>query len=270
MPCIQLKLIGNQSLHFLSSLIRNGFPSKVLDISEVKFVTPVICVLCEVAQFLGKRIIYPRNFDSFDYLSYMKKTSTSSSRYISTFNVSKEQEILPLVKQFKSLFKDWLTPESCYFMEYALNELIENVFYHAQSQPGLWIQAQKYPNLGTLEVALADLGRGITESMRDNPIYQKINSDSLFLMALNIGVTSKPEEHSGEGLSCVLEWIKRNPNAEGILISLDNTWYKIKDKVGWYHADYKIWPGTFLWLEIPREPQYSLLEVWNDLGLKPE
>gem|GEM_PF-6331805 len=66
------------------------------------------------------------------------------------------------------------------------------------------------------------MGKRIVEPMKDSLFYQNISSDSLFLIALNVRVTNEPEEHPGEGLSCVLGWIKRNPNIEKILILPDN------------------------------------------------
>ena len=274
-PLSVLKLSGSQSLNFLSNLIKTGFSCSTLDLSEVSFVTPVICILYEVAKYTKKRIILPNKIDSVDYLSYMRSSSQTPSysytrRYIKTFNVRQPEEIIPLVKKFQNLFQDWLAFESNFFIQYAFSELMENVFHHAQSQPGLWIQAQKYPTLGAVEMAIADLGIGIAESMKNNPIYQDIDANTRFVIALNVGTTSKPEEHSGEGLACVLKWIKENREAEAVLISLNNVWYKIDKNIGIYHAPHNIWQGTFLWLKIPKEPDYSLLEIWEKLELKPD
>lgn len=230
----------------------------------------MVCVLAGVATHLGIPVRQPNDPELCHYLNYMSYSQKGSTRYISVFNLRKETEVLGLVRHFDQLFGDWLAPASRFFVRYAFSELMDNVFHHAHSKPGLWIQAQKYSAQNVVEMAIADLGIGIPESMRRNPLYASLEAPERFVLALNLGATGKPNEHSGEGLSCVIEWIKRNPRAEGVLISLNSMWYKVKGQVGFCHRKEIMWPGTLLWLNIPKEPTYSMEKVWEMLGLDPE
>ncbi len=265
-----MKLSGNQSRNFLSSLAKIGFPCSVLDLSELEFVTPVVCILAELATYLDIPVQHPYTPKLCHYLNYMSRSQKSSDRYISVFNLRRETEIPNLIRYFDHLFGDWLSQDSRYFVRYAFSELMDNVFHHAHSDSGLWIHAQKYPMYNAVEMALADLGIGISESIRNNPLYASYGATERFVLALNPGVTGKPDEHSGEGLSSVIEWVKHNPSAEGMVISLNSMWYKIENKSGFYHCEEIRWPGTFLWLNIPKEPIFSMEKIWEMLGLRPD
>ena len=84
-------------------------------------------------------------------------------------------------------------------------ELATNVVYHASSNGG-YVLAQQYKQRdGTVvDVAVADTGIGIRESLRSNPDNPTLTSDTDALeLATKEGVSSLRDAHRGFGLSHV-------------------------------------------------------------------
>ena len=74
-----------------------------------------------------------------------------------------------VIRQFKDRVK--FVPA----MEWAVNELIDNIVIHAESPvPGV-VCAQSYPQLNRLSVAICDMGRGISSSLEAT---REIESDA--------------------------------------------------------------------------------------------
>jgi len=93
-------------------------------------------------------------------------------------------------------------------MEWAVNELIDNIVIHAESPvPGV-VCAQSYPQLNQLSIAICDMGRGISGSLATT---REIESDTYALeQALTRGVTRDPEVGQGNGMAGSLEICRAN------------------------------------------------------------
>lgn len=197
------------------------------------------------------------------------------TRYIPVIHLNEdklnEELHYQIAKKFINVFHGFLSKESEEFLSYSLTELMDNVFHHAKSAHGLWLHLQKYPYFNSIELCICDLGIGISESMKENSAFSSYSDFDRFLLALETGNTSKPDFHSGEGLSSSLNWISYNPDAAGVLFSKKHWWVKPKNKkpIANEHTQI-IWPGTFIWLSIPRSPKYSLQKIWENFGLYQE
>ncbi len=246
-----------------------------IDFSKVEFITPVIGVCAKIFNILKKEIIYPQNNEPNFYLDWMLNANENygDNRYIPVSVINSNNLVIDTIRRFLNIFSGFLNTESKEFLTYSLAELMENVFVHADSKIGLVLHAQKYnvKNNERIEVCITDLGKGIPYSMSENRKYLHYSNFERFLQALKPQETSKPNKHSGEGLSSVLEWIKANALAECILISMNCLWYKTKIKgVGCYDFNSNIkWPGTFIWFSFPKNSNLSLNQVWENLNLFP-
>ena len=150
---------------------------------------------------------------------------------------------------------------------------MDNVFDHAESKNGLIIHAQKYKQhlayRDRIEICIADMGKGIAASMAENPDYLKLSDFDKFMLALQVEYTSKPDKHTGERLSSILEWVKSNKGAECVIISKNHVWQKTNKGIGQNTLKNIKWDGTFIWLSTPRNPEISINEIWEKLGLIP-
>lgn len=75
-------------------------------------------------------------------------------------------------------------------MTYAIREIIRNIFEHSNTYNG-WYCAQRWPSKNIVEVAIADDGRGILESINSNYIYasKRFSNSQAILEALKPGVS---------------------------------------------------------------------------------
>lgn len=246
----------------------------IVDFSNISFITPVIAVCYKVFKLLGNETILPCNSSAKEYLNWMTNSDISygGSRYIPIYSVKADTEVLHLIKKLLNIFSEWLNEESKDFLSYSLGELMENVFAHADSNLGLVIHVQKYDTRynQNIEVCIADIGKGIADSMAENSKFSHLKSKDRFYLALQSKKTSKPDRHSGEGLSSIIEWIKNNQKAEAIIISKNNVWYKKNNEVNMIDFSHIKWNGTLIWLSFPKLSSISLLKIWEKMELNPE
>jgi hypothetical protein len=92
--------------------------------------------------------------------------------------------------------------------EWAVNEIVDNVFIHARAEtPGV-VCAQLFPNKRRLDIAISDCGIGIRGSLSEG---FELDSDSAAIMkALERGVTRNIEVGQGNGMAGSLEIMKQN------------------------------------------------------------
>jgi anti-sigma regulatory factor (Ser/Thr protein kinase)/anti-anti-sigma regulatory factor len=94
----------------------------------------------------------------------------------------------------------------------AVEEIARNVVDHAQSPIGGFAIAQRSTSRLEFEVAVADGGVGIAASLRRNPRYQGVKTDSEAIeQALMPGVTSNPgRDNHGVGLATIRDMLREN------------------------------------------------------------
>ncbi len=94
-------------------------------------------------------------------------------------------------------------------LEWAVNEVMDNVHIHSESKtPGV-VYAQYYPTKNSLEVGICDMGRGILNSLQE--AIPDLGSDhEAISKALLRGVTRNPEIGQGNGLAGTLDVARAN------------------------------------------------------------
>ena len=262
-----LSLKGNSSVQHLNSLINQDFfqnHNKVLDLSLVSFTTPVVSVVAQILKDQAWTLIKPIATESKQYLDWILNGGYQDAfRYIKPKIVSQKEYIYKTNEAFDKIFRNWLSEETASDLRYSFIELMDNVFDHANSQIGLCVAAQKYPRGDRIESAIADLGVGIAYSFQEVTDSTALN---FFKRGLALKGTSKPDRHTGEGLSSVLEWLKKN-NCEAMILSRNHVWKYLNSEETIQELDHTAWPGTLIWFSIPKDMEFTLTEVWNDLNL---
>jgi len=93
-------------------------------------------------------------------------------------------------------------------MEWAVNEVVDNITIHAQTPvPGVAC-GQFFPEKGRVEIGICDMGRGIKASLTER--YELWSHGDAITKALERGVTRNPEVGQGNGLAGTLEIANAN------------------------------------------------------------
>lgn len=147
-------------------------------------------------------------------------------------------------------------------LEYALLEIVNNVFHHAQSPTGAIICAQSYPWLQRVEIAVVDAGRGIPASLGQN--LELVGRFKTAAEAINLAVqprvTGRPDYNTGEGLFFSLEFIKANGGKSCIYSQDGALWV---DKGELVLQDTSIWPGTGVTLCFCTDRPVDVANIFN-------
>jgi hypothetical protein len=101
--------------------------------------------------------------------------------------------------------------ESRQALEICLEELAENVVFHAGGSVSGFAAAQTFPARNRIEVGIVDLGRGIRASLVENAVHEHLAGDSEAIeAATRLGVTATPQRNSGQGLFFTARLLQRN------------------------------------------------------------
>jgi anti-sigma regulatory factor (Ser/Thr protein kinase) len=94
---------------------------------------------------------------------------------------------------------------------FALNEIAQNVIDHSDALGGGVAVAEVTSGGREFEVAMADHGIGVRQSLARNPIYRELSSDlDALRTALQAGVTALPEKPGGFGLFVTQVLLRQN------------------------------------------------------------
>ena len=130
-------------------------------------------------------------------------------------------------------------------MQYALHELINNVFHHARSATKAIVCAQSYDQKREVELSVVDSGRGIRASLMDNPeLGGRFSTPREAIeLAVQPQVTGRPEDNTGEGLFFTLEFLKENRGCACV----HSEEGRLRIKYGQpLFQDGAFWPGTLV------------------------
>ncbi len=113
------------------------------------------------------------------------------------------------------------TNDALVLVRYCFKELIRNFVDHACAER-LWICGQYYPSSGEVRITLADQGRGLRESLRDNAnVADSVNSDDdAIRLSLQAGVSSKlgPDSVNVTNSGFGLYFVKKITDVGGALV----------------------------------------------------
>ncbi|RKO65751.1 ATP-binding protein [Desulfofundulus salinus] len=205
----------------------------VFDFSPIDFVRPAglvsIVSLMKLSKYLKVADQYylrePKDDNVKQYLKRMgfyeqfriiKETvspKVESSSLCELREVKDELEAYKLTSQLTRIVKEQVQLEEKMMraISHALGEIIDNIFHHSNSPINGFVCAQTYKGAGEIEIAVADCGIGIKESLKGNPIYRKIRDDEeAITTAVGKRVTGKPHTNTGQGLFICRRFIKEN------------------------------------------------------------
>jgi hypothetical protein len=95
-------------------------------------------------------------------------------------------------------------------MEWAVNEVVDNIRIHSQSKtPGI-VCAQYYPQRHRMDVAVCDMGIGLKTSLDAAPDYSLIDHKDAITHAITRGITRDSNIGQGNGMAGTVEIAKKN------------------------------------------------------------
>ena len=148
-------------------------------------------------------------------------------------------------------------------------EISSNFYSHAKSDTKSIILAKG--SKGSVEIACADTGDGLLETLKDIDKYSNTPSKKLIVEAFKKNVTSKPNSnHMGYGLWFLKEIIKRYNGYLDIYSSKTNYSCKFgRERV----IDSPNWKGTIVYINIPVKNGIDIADIIKenrqDIGFKP-
>ncbi len=143
-----------------------------------------------------------------------------------------------------------------------LNEIVENVFYHAESPIEALVCAQAYKKKKVAELVIADTGRGIRAALSKVPEYRDQVTDdcTAIRLALEKNVTATGDVKRGIGLWVASEVIRRN---EGELLILSQDGGLLVDGDGEHDVTEHFWPGTLVVVEFRTDRPINTMAVYD-------
>ena len=143
-------------------------------------------------------------------------------------------------------------------LEWAVNEIVDNVLIHSQTQsPGV-VCAQLFENKERLKIAICDSGIGIYESLKGS--YSIDDDDSAIEKALERGVTRDLKIGQGNGLAGSLEILSQN-RGEFSLWSGKTIFHSNQDGERRFFKGHGI-PGTGVSMSFNLSEPVSLGNTW--------
>lgn len=140
-------------------------------------------------------------------------------------------------------------------IEWAVNELVDNIHLHAETPvPGV-LCAQFYPKRHRIDIGICDMGRGLKNSLEESiPIWG--GHGSAISKALERGVTRNKEIGQGNGLSGSLEICRLNQGKFEIWTGDAN--FMVQEGVDKGFQQIPFIPGTGLFLSLDTNQPVNL------------
>ena len=151
-----------------------------------------------------------------------------------------------------------------YALDTCLSELFENVIFHAYTPHGGMAAAQTFKR--ELELAIVDLGVGISSSLARNPDYAELaKRDDLTAVrtALVPNVTSTPDRNRGWGLAFTEQLLRLNG---GRLIVRSGAGHVQRGAKDVDKLDTVPLPGTLVAMRIQIDRPLDYSRAWDRLG----
>jgi Histidine kinase-, DNA gyrase B-, and HSP90-like ATPase len=140
-----------------------------------------------------------------------------------------------------------------------VNEVVENVFYHARSPIDALVSVQTEDR--KVELVIVDTGRGIRRSLLEVAEYRaKAHDDcSAIRLALKKNVTTTGDDRRGIGLWVVYELVRRN---KGQMLVLSNDGGVDITGEQLVNIEEYFWPGTLVAVEFDMAQPIDIREVY--------
>lgn len=208
-------------IHVLSDAHRAGLPGLTIDLSKAQRAYPEGMVQL-IGHVEGLRLegmhfdaIAPndkqlaRVFDHCNWLHHLAPTmydpNLPSETHLPVQRFADAAEQSEVVNQMVEMTLRQLELERSVIggIEWALNEITDNVLNHADAPNGGLAQLQTFREAGRIQIAVADAGRGILASMREGFPTLRRDTDAI-AEAMKQGVTRSAAVGQGNGLAGAL------------------------------------------------------------------
>lgn len=142
----------------------------------------------------------------------------------------------------------------------AVVELAENVPLHSGATAGI-AGAQGWLGSGWVEVVVVDRGRGLAQSLRDNPKYGDLSNEEALVRALDVRVSGLLDDRRGQGLWILSEIVKRN-GGQIFVHSGDSYLRQTASNIETGRCNV-LWPGTMVVLRLQTEQSMDISDLLN-------
>lgn len=132
---------------------------------------------------------------------------------------------------------------------YPISELVTNIFEHSRKDEG-WIFAQKYPKKNYLDICIADSGRGLAESYRDEKGLSL--SDGQAIVEALSGNSTKAEVERGYGLRTSKRIVCEALSGSFVIVSGGSALIQAEGKENLVDTSPFFWKGVIVSYRIPR------------------
>lgn len=174
--------------------------------------------------------------------------------------------------------RNTLSDAASFALKTCFSELVENVFYHAESPIDALVSIQAYKKYkekpARTELVIVDAGRGIRPVLEESKYAKQITDDySAISLAVQKNVTTTGDERRGIGLWVASEVVRLNA---GEMLIVSNEGGMRVNENGQHRVDEHYWPGTIVAIEfrmdkpIDTGPVYGSLEDWPSLDDEPD
>jgi hypothetical protein len=157
---------------------------------------------------------YMARMDLFKLLEFPYRENferhTEGGRFIPLHKVENTKECVKVINRIGDVVLHHFDNAREFFpaMEWAVNEVMDNIAIHSETPvPGVAC-AQFFPEKGRVEFGICDMGRGIKASLSER--YELLSHGDAITKALERGVTRNPEVGQGNGLAGTLQIARAN------------------------------------------------------------
>jgi hypothetical protein len=140
----------------------------------------------------------------------------------------------------------------------SLAVVCENVIDHARAPIHGLVAAQRYPD--GVELSIVDIGRGIPESLADNPEHRSLTDVEAVERSLRPGVSSRPELGRGSGLPELVALCRQLRGASLRILSgvahVEVTQRRGRESVSTANLPVRA-PGTWVYIRFRADAQFK-------------
>ncbi len=198
------------------------------------------------------------------------KENATEEKFLPIHSFSEnKRNVNDVVDKLAKIIKKNTSEEIKNSLSACLQEIVNNFFDHANAKKELpcLVAAQSWPKAKLLQVAIADAGIGIRDSLsRNSELHPALNKRNACELASEYGITSKPNQgHSGYGLTLAKDLMKLCGGTFA-LFSGDEIFWLEQEQSASEKTDCK-WNGTLLILEWKMDKELNVGSVYKSWPL---
>ena len=145
-------------------------------------------------------------------------------------------------------------------LNYCFWEAIDNIHEHAKSPIGGYAVAQYYPKSKQIEIVIADTGRGIFNSLRENPQYASFTEKEAIECCIKQGYT-RGNAGRGNGLFHTTRFLQENQG----MFCLYSGHYALRiDADEQKTLELPYWHGTIIYMKLRADVAVDLANIFGN------